>query len=90
MAALSLVEAAVSFAAIYAVTTLADPSLSLPDFVATTAHDHLALAAVLTPIGAKIRFDAARRGLILGTDAKHSICPCGPVLRALEAAPGRA
>ena len=47
MAALGLVEAAVSFAAIYAVTTLAGSSLSLPDFIEKTPHDHLALAAVL-------------------------------------------
>jgi hypothetical protein len=33
-----------------------------------------------TPIGAKIRFDPTRLGLILGADAKHSICPGGPIL----------
>jgi exopolysaccharide biosynthesis polyprenyl glycosylphosphotransferase len=54
MAALGLVEAAVSFAAIYAVTTLAGSSLSLPDFIERTSHDHLALAAVLLPLAGAI------------------------------------
>ena len=50
MAALGLVEAVFSFAAIYAVITLAGSSLSLPDFIEKTPHDHLALAAVLIPL----------------------------------------
>jgi exopolysaccharide biosynthesis polyprenyl glycosylphosphotransferase len=50
MAALGLVEAALSFAAIYAVTTLAGSSMSLPDFVEKTPYDYLALAAVLIPL----------------------------------------
>ena len=50
MAAFGLVEAAVSFAAICAVATLADSSLPLPNFLEKTAHDHVALAAVLTPL----------------------------------------
>jgi exopolysaccharide biosynthesis polyprenyl glycosylphosphotransferase len=50
MAALGLVEAALSFAAIYTVITLAGSSLSLPDFIEKTPHDHLALAAVLIPL----------------------------------------
>jgi hypothetical protein len=45
--------------------------------------------AVVTAIGAKIRFDPARLGLILGADAKHSICPDRPILRPLKAASGR-
>src|ERR1019366_1683318 len=43
----------------------------------------------LNPIGAKITLDPARLGLILGTDAKRSIGPGGPVLRPVEAASGR-
>ncbi len=54
MAALGLVEAAVSFAAIYAVTIFAGSPLSLPDFVENTSHDHLALAAVLIPLAGVI------------------------------------
>ena len=38
------------------------------------------------PIGAKIALDPARLGLILGADANISICPDGPVHRAVEAA----
>jgi len=54
MAALGLVEAALSFAAIYGVTTLAGSSLSLPDFIENTPHDHLALASVLIPVAGVI------------------------------------
>jgi hypothetical protein len=31
------------------------------------------------PISAKITLDPARIGTILGADANHGICPCGPV-----------
>jgi sugar transferase (PEP-CTERM system associated) len=48
MAVLGLVEAALSFVAIYAVLTLASPTTSLPSFIETIPHDSLALAAVLT------------------------------------------
>ena len=41
------------------------------------------------PIGAKIALDPARTGTILGADAKYSICSDGPVLRVVEASPGR-
>jgi hypothetical protein len=54
MAALGLVEAALSFAAIYIVITLAGPALPLLDFIEKTPHDHLALGAVLIPLAGAI------------------------------------
>ena len=44
MAVLGLVEAALSFAAIYAVLTLAGSSASLPNLIETMPHDNGALA----------------------------------------------
>src|SRR5580704_10964168 len=43
MAVLGLVEAALSFAAIYAVLTLAGSSASLPIFIETMPHDSVVL-----------------------------------------------
>jgi sugar transferase (PEP-CTERM system associated) len=47
MAVLGLVEAVLSFAAIYAVLTLAGSSASLPNLIETMPHDNGALAVVL-------------------------------------------
>jgi hypothetical protein len=41
-------------------------------------HDEL-VAEGDAPISAKITLDPARIGTILGADANHGICPCGPV-----------
>ena len=48
MAILGLIEAVLSFAAIYTVVTLAGAPNALPAFVHTLSHDNLGLAAVLT------------------------------------------
>ena len=45
-AVLGVVEAALSFVAIYAVLTLADSSPSLPNVTETMPHDSMALAAI--------------------------------------------
>jgi sugar transferase (PEP-CTERM system associated) len=51
MAILGMVEAALSFTAIYSVITLAGPSVALPGFPSRT-HDSFAVAAVLTMVTA--------------------------------------
>jgi sugar transferase (PEP-CTERM system associated) len=48
MAALGLIEAILSFAAAYAVITMAGASASLPALIDTLPYDRIALAAVLT------------------------------------------
>jgi sugar transferase (PEP-CTERM system associated) len=85
MAALGLIEAAVLFAAICAVATLVDSSLSLPNFIEKTAHDHLALAAVLTPLAGSIGLTIAlcrsklspRRNHLFATSGLIAVTACG-------------
>jgi exopolysaccharide biosynthesis polyprenyl glycosylphosphotransferase len=90
MAALGLVEAAVSFAAIYAVTTLADSSLPLPDFVEKTPHDHLVSAAVLIPLAGAIglaiglcrTYVSPRRGRLFAASGLAAATACAFLLAA--------
>ncbi len=66
MAILGMVEAVLSFAAIYTVITLAGAPAALPAFVDTLPHDSIALAAFLTVVGGAHRPDhrpLPRRGL---------------------------
>ena len=77
MAALSLVEAALSFAATYTVITLAGSSLSLPDFIEKTPHDHLALASVLIPLAGVIGLTIGLCRTYISLDRKRLFATSG-------------